>query len=179
MKLFYVADFQNHCPYSYTDLAMKLGWRKEFTICPPPAPVLSCVWNEVLVWHTRVCSRQGCSSLLIPPQTETPSASLEAIPAPAAAPADTCPAINGLSCWMQLFHGKNLWFFSLMEPSQSCSFTLLLWRRKAEAQEGWRTFLSSISEAAAWHWAMVVTQTHIKLHFYKEVFELSLSYFLK
>lgn len=48
-----------------------------------------------------------------------------------------------------------------------------------EAKEGWRTFLRNLSEAADWHWAMIVSQIYIKLHFNKKLFELSLTSFLK
>lgn len=124
MKLFCDAAFQNRCPRSYTDLPMKLGWIKEFATVSPCSQ--SCPVFELRFWCGCSCLQQaGLHSLLIPPQTETPSAPLKAIPGPAAAPADTCPAINALSCWMELFHGKSLWIFPLMETSQSCCFTLL------------------------------------------------------
>lgn len=68
MKRFCDDAFQNHCPHSYTDLAMKLGWMKDFATLSPSSqswPVF-----EINFWcgtFKVLCSRQGFSFLPIPP----------------------------------------------------------------------------------------------------------------
>lgn len=151
---------------------------KRICHCVPLQSILPCVWIEVLMWL--LVSAAGRA-----PLSAHSTSDRNSLCSPQGNSWSSSSTSRHLPCHqcLELLDGAFPWQkpvnFSLDGDLSVLLLYPPLWRRKTEAQEGWRTFLSNISEAAAWRWATAVTQIHIKLHFYKEVFELSLTYFFE
>lgn len=167
--------FQNDCPHSYTDLAMRLVWTTDGATMSPSSrskPVLEMNFSRDTFISAAHMASSFCSSRL---QMTSLFAAIKVWCSPAAKE-QTC-RLAGMSRLASYSFSTarpcNLYF---MKPSQSHGFTLPPWIRKIEAKGGWRSFLIIWSCSSSHHLSTsleLLTGTepwiHIKLHFKKKL----------